>query len=505
MANTNPNPQDAALKQTLVRNLGLLAVGQVLTKVIVFVAFAIIARRLMPSAYGAVEYAIGMGALAALAIDGGIGSVGVRRLTQKINTAESLVALIPAAQFCLAAIISPGMILFGMAFVDDANSRGIVYGVAASVLLLPWKQDWLFEAIGRMEHIVAAQVIRASVFFAGALILIRHDTALFAVGLIEFASVASATIYMMIAQHSLVVPISIRFSPKKLLALAREGMPIGLGSICWAITQYAPLFMLATMMGMTQTAYFGAAHRLGVSLAAFSWIYHFNLFPVISRQLRHEPKAFAALIRSSIRCTAWAGSAIALGLTLAAGPVLALMFGPKFAAAALPFSILVWTFPLGLLSGHPRWTLVAAGHAGDMLVAQIAGVVVAIAACWILIPLAGTMGAAIAMTMACAAVLLTAQFYVHKVEREAPLSPALPPLIFAAIIILGAQLVELAPWIECGIGCAVFVAAGFAFDRALFADLLSLWRHPTAEDADAMMPEMIIDAEQQAREANILT
>ncbi len=496
---------DAGLKRKLARDLGLLWMGQVLTKGIVFLAFAILARRLMPSAYGAVEYAIGLGALAALAIDGGLGSVGVRRLTQKLDSAETLVATIPVAQLCLAAIIAPGMILFAIAFAKDANALGIVYGVAASVLLLPWKQDWLFQALGRMEHIVTAQVIRVGVFAVGIMLLIHDDTPLVAVGLIEFASVASATVYMMVAQHVLLVPIAIRFSFAKLRALAREGVPIGLGAICWAMTQYAPMFMLATMMGMTQTAYFGAAHRLGVSLVVFSWIYHFNLFPVISRKLKDEPKAFAALTRTSIRATAWAGSGIALALALAAEPLLGLLFGPRFAAAAPPFSILVWTFPLTLLSGHPRWILVAAGRAGDMLVAQVAGVIVAVAAGWLLIPLAGTRGAAMAMTLACAAVWGVAQIYARRAGRDVPVAPALPPLIVAAIIVAGAQWAVLGAWMECAIGCVIFAAAAFAFDRTLIADLRNILRRPTAEDADVLSPASIIDAEQQAREANSLT
>ena len=505
MANPASSQQDTGLKQTLVRNLGLLWIGQVLTKGIVFLAFAIIARRLMPSAYGAVEYAIGMGALAALVIDGGLGSVGVRRLTQKRDSAASLVSLIPAAQLILAAIIAPAMILFASAFAKDANAQSIVYGVAASVLLLPWKQDWLFQAMGRMEHIVATQIIRVVVFAAGAIFFIDQDTPLVAVGIIEFLSVACATAYMMVVQHFLLVPLAIRFSFVKLGSLAREGIPIGLGAICWAMTQYAPMFMLATMMGMTQTAYFGAAHRLGVSLVVFSWIYHFNLFPVISRKLTDEPEAFAALILTSVRATAWAGSAIALALALIAEPLLGILFGPRFEAAAAPFEILVWTFPLTLLSGHPRWILVAAGRAGAMLVAQAAGVIVAFAAGWLLIPQTGTIGAATAMTLACGAVWCVAQIYVHKAGRAVPVTPALPPLIVGATIIAGARWKLLGPLTETAIGLGIFVLAAIAFDRTLLIDLRNILGGPSVDDANALGTATIVDAEQQAREANILT
>ena len=60
----------------LARDLGLLWVGQIGTKGVAFMAFAILSRRLLPQDYGAVEYAMGLATLASLAIDGGMGSVG---------------------------------------------------------------------------------------------------------------------------------------------------------------------------------------------------------------------------------------------------------------------------------------------------------------------------------------------------------------------------------------------------------------------------------------------
>ena len=89
----------------MLHDLGLLGMGQVVTKAITFLAFAFLARRLPAAQYGAVEYAMGMATLAALATDGGLGSVGVRRLSQHEDTTERLAALVPTAQLCLTLIV----------------------------------------------------------------------------------------------------------------------------------------------------------------------------------------------------------------------------------------------------------------------------------------------------------------------------------------------------------------------------------------------------------------
>lgn len=459
----------------LARDLGLLWVGQIGTKGVAFLAFAILSRRLPPQDYGAVEYAMGLATLASLAIDGGMGSVGVRRLTQGHQSADELVALIPALQLCLALVIAPAMVLFTWFYANDANALGLTGLIALSLFILPWKQDWLFQANGLIKHVVAAQSLRVLTFMAVCFVLVHDDANVLIVGVAEIASVLCATCYLMIVQHRGVARLRLRFAPHKLFDLMSEGAPIGLGAICWAMFQYAPLLILAAMAGMADTAYFGAAHRLGISLVTFSWLYHFNLYPVISRRLQTDPLALARLTRTSIRATAWIGMGIALALTLAAEPLLRTLFGPGFGKAAVPFSFLVWTFPLTLISGHARWMLIAGKHGKDMLVSQICGVLVAIPMAWLLIGPAGygAAGAAIAMSMACLVVWLASQIYVRRHGYEVPVVPALPAIIVAALIALCAPYSPFGSWATMAMGLTVFAILALAFDRNVVAELYS--------------------------------
>ncbi|RXR26568.1 oligosaccharide flippase family protein [Sphingobium fluviale] len=460
----------------LARDLGMLWIGQIGTKGVAFLAFAILARRLLPEEYGAVEYAMGLATLATLAIDGGLGSVGVRRLTQGHQSAEELVALIPAAQLCLALVIAPAMVVFTWLYTDDANALKLTCLVALSLFIPPWKQDWLFQAKGMMTQVVLAQCVRVISFMLGCVLLVRGDADVVWVGFAEILSVLLATGYLMSVQHRKVAPLRLRFALHKLADLLREGAAIGLGAICWALFQYAPLLILAAMAGMTDTAYFGAAHRLGVSLVTFSWLYHFNLYPVISRRVQGEPAALASLTRMSVRACAWGGIGLALALALMAEPLLRLLFGAGFERASMPFSMLIWTFPLTLLSGHARWILIAAKRGNDMLVSQIAGVCAAIPMAYLLIgPLGfGATGAAAAMSIACAVVWAVSQYYTHKRGHDVPFLPALPAMIAAAMILLGARQLTLDPMTATAIGMGLFLAAAFAFDHHLIAEVRQL-------------------------------
>ena len=75
---------------------------------------------------------------------------------------------------------------------------------------------------------------------------------------------------------------------------------------------------------------------------------------------REVVSSVETMLKSAAYIRASGGIGLALALTLAAEPLLRLLFGSGFERAAAPFSILVWTFPLTLLSGHARWILIAA-------------------------------------------------------------------------------------------------------------------------------------------------
>ncbi|HEY2970736.1 MAG TPA: oligosaccharide flippase family protein [Casimicrobiaceae bacterium] len=455
----------------MLRGVAVLWLGQVVSKLIAFVAFAYLARKLSTPEYGAVEYAFGLATFAALAIDGGLGSVGVRRLAQGEQPPEKLAAIVPAAQFCLAVIIAPGMILFAWLFANDSRAVTLVALVAVSVLLLPWKQEWLFQAFGKQVSIAFAQTIRVAVFAVGVVAFVAGSADVNLIGVMEIVSVAAATLYLLSMQRREIAPLKLRFAWRDMLSLVREGSSIGAAAIVWALIQYAPLMMLARMAGMTDTAYFGAAHRLAVSLVTFSWIYHFNFYPLIARRMLADPSAMAALTRASFRVAAWGGIGLALALTLAAEPLLALLFGDKFKAAAPAFSVLVWTFPVTLLSGHARWMLVAARRPQDMLAAQLGGCVVAIAAGPLLIGRFGTVGAGATILLACLVIWALAQALVTLRVRAAPAAPCIVPAVLAAAILLASQWLAANPWMASGLGLVAFGALAPLVDRAFVRDL----------------------------------
>ena len=456
-------------------DLAALASGQFAAKAVGFVAFAYLARVLEPTEYGAVEYVVGLSVFFALVVEAGLGPIGVRRTIQTPASLPTLAFQIPLARLVVAVVGVPVMALFATAAMKDQAPAGLIWLFALSLLLAPWRQDWLLQASGRMKAAALSQVLRPIVFGVVVWVFVRGPGGLLVVGWAEVASVTAMTAYVIWIQHTRIAPFRLRGSVQGLGALFKEGWGMGSTNIIWATNQYAPLFLVGAMLGGVQLAWFGAAARIAASLLTFSNLYHFNLYPTLARATSNDPVALGLIMRRSFRVVSWGGVGIALAFTLFADLVTRLAFGPKLAEAAPILQILVWSLPLALCSGHARWGLVAAGAQTSVLWSQVAGLGALLLAAPLLGNLFGVMGYAIAAVISALCVWLTSHiFAVRREVQPPPFNLALRPAALAAAILWAWRVFwPDAPW-AASAGLALFAAAAPLLDPRLIPDFILL-------------------------------
>lgn len=470
----------------LVRDFAALSGGELVSKVAGFLAFAYLARVLEPMAYGAVELAAAMALFFALVVDFGFGPIGAREIAREPGRAEELAARVPAARLLLALLAVPLMGLTGLALGQPAETVALIWLFAGSLLFVPWVQRWLLQGLEMMTWVSGAQALRMIVFAVGVLFLVDGREDLLRVGAIEICAVASMALYFAWVQRSRITPLRLSFQLEGLRSLAKEALPVGAEQLVWALNQYLPTVLVAVLLGGSSLAWFGGAHRLVLSLGTFVWLYHFNLFPTLARSAGAGSEAIGALVGPSVRVTAWASIGLALCLALLAGPITLIAFGDAFAGAALPFTVLVWALPLGLLSGHARFGLIAAGEQTRELRAQLVGAVVTVVVGISAIQALGAVGGAVAMLASNLAVWVVAHRAMSAHVAPIPfLGPVWRPALWAAVLAgvalwfersasadlgLGAP----SPWITAPVVGAAFLAAAPLLDRALLRDLRRL-------------------------------
>jgi len=451
----------------------LLSGGEGLSKVAGFVAFAYLARALTPEDYGAVELAASFAVFFSLMVDFGLGTIGAREASQNRDKVIELAARIPSARLLLSLLALPTMAVLPVIMGQPESTRHLVWLYAASMIFFTWNQRWLFQGLEQMQVVAGSQLLRMTVFAGLVVLFVNSQDHLLRVGYIEIVAVGLMAGYFLIHQLRRMIPVKLSFPRPALTKLYKDASSVGLGQMVWAFNQQTPIFVIATFVA-SELAWFGSANRIFVSLSTFSMLYHFNLFPTFARLLAESKEAYLELAQSSFRFSMWGSSLLALGLTVVASPLCALVFGAEFAAAGPALAVMVWSLPLTLASGHPRWALIAVGKQRYVLAAQITGALATAAVGFAIIPTLGALGAALTNVSASVVVWLVAQHYAKRFVGPVPfLGAAIKPALGVAAGLGVAQLID-NPWVAGPVGGVAMVAAALVLERKLVDDLKRL-------------------------------
>jgi O-antigen/teichoic acid export membrane protein len=210
------------------------------------------------------------------------------------------------------------------------------------------------------------------------------------------AALAGATYYVYILrQLSIAAQLKVRFS--QIVARVSSGASVGLSNVVWAFMMYVPISLATNLSTGSEAAWIAGAQRIVVALVSFSALYFFNLYPLMVRGLSDDRARWSRLMGSSFRLIAWSSLGLALCGTLAAEAIVVAAFGAPFAVAAPVFSIYIWLLPLRLLSGHARWTLIAAERQRVLLIVELLTTAMLVALGTVLVPTYGAIGAAVSV------------------------------------------------------------------------------------------------------------
>lgn len=464
----------AGKKPKLLVDLALLLSGQLGAMLIATAAFAILARRLGPQPYGAVEYVAGLTALFGVAVEAGLANVAVRRVARSPADLPRLATLIPLTRVVVALVAIPVLVAVVSAFGPAQASTTLVVLFAAGLLFWAWNQDWLLQSVELMAQVALARMLRMLVFIAAVVLLVHGPDDIAAVGLAELAGLGAAFLFYVGVQHFKVTAIRLVASIRDMVSLIREGAAIALSTFAWNAAQYMPLFLVGSIAGGSGVGLYAASQRIVTSVSILSFVYHFNLYPTLARSVSLDGE-FARLLRVSFRVMAWGSIGLALGLMLAAGPLVSLIFGGRFIAAAPVLEVLVWAIPATFLSGEARWALVAIGAQSRVFYAQLAGLMAIVVAGAPLVWVFGKVGAAAAAITGSIVVWIFAHAFARS--HAAPLAPTaliVKPLVLALGCAATIHLVDPSGWTGALAAVAVYAAIAPFVDRSLIPDLRQL-------------------------------
>jgi O-antigen/teichoic acid export membrane protein len=190
--------------------------------------------------------------------------------------------------------------------------------------------------------------------------------------------------------------IGMRFDRGVWRDLHRSALPLGFFIVVLNLYSYLDSVMLGVMRGDADTGIYAAAYKTYEGFSYFPGILGAVLTPRLSRLFVTDKPAHRRLATIGVLGSFAFASLVAVPAYFAATPLLTLLFGPAFAAAAAPFRVLC----IGLPFVFAIWVLHAAAISVNkerlLVKAALTGLIVNVAVNLWAIPRLGGVGAAVA-------------------------------------------------------------------------------------------------------------
>ncbi|MCK6483123.1 MAG: oligosaccharide flippase family protein [Phycisphaerae bacterium] len=370
-------------RRTLLANLSVLTIAEVLCKIVTLAAYAILARRLGTAAYGYVEFTVAAAMCAGLVVDLGFGPWGAREIARAPHRAEELISEVTLARLLFALLAYAG--LAAVAWTKQRWFGGtpllttllLVFGL--SLLLMPLLLQFAFQGLERMSAAAWANMTRQFVFAAFAVLLVTQPADVWRVGLAETLAVLAAGAFCLWAYRR-ATGVSLRLRWRLSRELFRDGVPIGLSQVFWSVRMFGATVLLGFVAADADVGVFGGAHRILIALHTFVWLYFFNLLPALTRSWHEADGSFRSLVDASYQGVAWLACAAGLIWVLMAPWVMRRLYGAEFVAGGRALQWMAGVCVLAALNGHYRYGLFAAGRQFAEMCTAAGGAVVGLAA-----------------------------------------------------------------------------------------------------------------------------
>ncbi|MGI8620142.1 MAG: flippase [Gemmatimonadaceae bacterium] len=461
-----------------VRNFSALSAAEAVKVGLNTVATVYLARVLRAEAFGIFGFALAALACLTAVVDGGFTVLGTRDVARDRSAVRALVSAIVSIRLVLAA--AAFVLLLGFIAGTDLQPvvRRALLWSSLSVISTAFLLDWVFYGLGEVRAISAAAVMKAAVFLGIVLLAVHEPSDVWAAVVAQVIGelVAAGWLWAVYVRRFGSVARSVDWGAW--FHRWRQALPISVGQILRAVNYWFGIIVIGLWLDPAAVGQYTSAQKLMLFLLGFASLYFLTYLPLIAGALQRDPGEVGQIISKSFSLTVSLTLPIAFGGTVLADEIVRFIYGPDYAASTLPFRILIWVLPLVIASAHFRNTVLAANlqrvDLGCVILSAVANVVANLA----LVPTFGAVGAAIAMTIS-EATLLVAEYVVVRRRIARPSIAARLPGPLAA-----ATLMALAVWwarpmglpAALGIGILLYFSLMCLFGALRPADVIKLFR-----------------------------
>ena len=392
---TVPDAPDLYRRRVLISTTSVLS-SNLLVALLGTISLRLMTTRLGPSQYGDFVASLSFVASAMLVADLGVNAITGREIAKRPDQAASILGHNLGLRLTLSVVFVPIVSFLGfLAYSDaDANLRYCVVIAACAVPFDALRSVCLgYFVAGVRNHVTAVISLLQQVLFVGLIVIalwLGWDVIACVYAYLVATAVTGVTTFIATRRNVRFGP---RFHLRRWRTIVAQSFSVGIIQIVNLLYLKADLIILSIVSTSTDVGIYGVAYAIINFFLVLPSIFMTSLLPAMTNA---GEAGLGKIVDRAIRYLAAAGVLVATGTLCFGAQVIRVLAGEKFAAAAVPLSILAVSCVFSYLNAALGFASVARNRHHKMVVVSILGLVVNVMMNLLVIPLYGINGAATA-------------------------------------------------------------------------------------------------------------
>jgi O-antigen/teichoic acid export membrane protein len=451
-----------SVARTVAKNTGVLVILEVLTRITGMLLTIVIARSLGVADYGLFTFAFSFGGLFSMLAMFGLDKLITREVARDYEKTDVYLGRVIIAQGTLSTIAMALMVII-LLILGYQPARLLIVAVAGATMLVEsfiHLTACFFRAYQRMEYEALIRTVLRILNVCISLTVLWLGYGLMVLVVAQFFVFTTAFIISMFTVYSKVSRPAFDLHWQSFQALFKASLPFALSILFISIYERSGIILLSFLRGDKVTGWYSGA-------STFVRIFDFipislegALLPAMAQFARSSRKTWHSAYCHSMKYLLVAALPIAIGVTIHSSQFVNLLLGGQYRQSAGILAVVIWVLVISFMNHGASNALISIDKEKVYLKIVGCGAAFNIAANWIMIPLLGPYGVAIAKVLT-ECIVLTGQFYAlslaaHQIELEFMVKPLVSGLVLAIVLYLSREMNLL---LVFTLGTAVYILA----------------------------------------------
>jgi len=379
-------------------NTGWLFFERIISMAVSFFVGVYVARYLAPANYGLYSYAASFVGLFAAITTLGLDSIIVRELVHDEKKRDELLGTSFVLKL-IGSFLAIVIIIIAVRFTNNDNFTNLLIfiNVIGTIFQSFNVIDFYFQSKVLSKYTVYAQVFSTIVGSIIKLLLIYYNMGLIyftMVTLLQSIILASGLVVMYARQKSSLFKWRINFDLAK--NLLKDSWPLMLSGIAISLYMKIDQVMIKNMLGNEAVGNYAVAVKLSEVWYFIPVVITSSVFPAIINAKKISEKLYYERLQQLYNLLVWLSIGIALPIMLLSNNIINILFGIQYQEAAGVLQIYVWAGVFVFFGcAWSKW-IITENQQKIITLSHISGAFLNILLNYILIPIYGITGAAIA-------------------------------------------------------------------------------------------------------------